>query len=456
MTNDDRRDVSDATSGKTQQEGGVVLLPPGTLVVLCGISGCGKSTFAAANFTTTQIVSSDECRAILSDDPADQSVSGRAFELLHWITDQRLRRKRTTAVDSTALSKRARRDLLKIAHSNQAHIVLICFDIPLAECLARDIARERTVGPVVIGRQYKAFTAALSDIQDEDWDRVFVLSEEEAGKVRFMAQAGSFELRDLTGPFDVIGDLHGCMSELRELLDKLGYRQGSRPAFYHPEGRKLVFLGDLGDRGPDSAEAFALVMSLVEDRVALYTPGNHCNKLMRYLQGRHVKQTHGLSMAVEQVEARDRNKPGFKDRLRRFIENAPTYLWLDNGLLVVAHAGIKADMIGKDNSAVQRMCLYGDITGQTNPDGTPMRLDWAQRYTGTAAIVYGHTPKPDPVWVNNTINIDQGCVFGGWLSALRWPECETVSVRAHAAYYTECTPQFIEEAHKSGSEAENE
>ena len=153
--------------------------------------------------------------------------------------------------------------------------------------------------------------------------------------------ANSFDLRHLNGPFDIVGDLHGCTDELWELLAKLGYRGEDGGLISHDQGRTLVFLGDLGDRGPHNAEAFALAMSWVEARLALYTPGNHCNKLMRYLQRRKVKLTHGLQSTVSQVAARDRNEPGFNERLRRFIEDAPTYLWLDAGRLVVAHGGIK-------------------------------------------------------------------------------------------------------------------
>jgi protein phosphatase len=202
----------------------------------------------------------------------------------------------------------------------------------------------------------------------------------------------------------------------------------------HHEGRKLVFLGDLSDRGPYSAAVFSLAMKAVAADGALYTPGNHCNKLMRYLQGRKVRQTHGLAETVQDVRAMDAREPGFAERLGRFIEKAPPYLWLDGGSLVVAHAGIKRHMIGDFTPSIQRMVIYGDITGAKNPDGTPVRLDWAEEYDGEAIVVYGHAPTPEPVWRNNTINIDQGCAFGGSLTALRWPERETVQVKARRAY----------------------
>ena len=248
-----------------------------------------------------------------------------------------------------------------------------------------------------------------------------------------------FDLRSERGPFDIIGDIHGCFDELQDLIGNLGYTNNGAGV---PD-RKLIFLGDINDRGPASAHTFRLVMTLVNTGRAYYTPGNHCNKLLRYLQGGRVQLAHGLAGTVDEVQRQERIEPGFANRLRTFIENAPPYLWLDKGDLVAAHAGIKKHMIGRYDERVRAMCLYGDTTGESNPDGTPVRLDWAQDYNGSASIVYGHTPMPGPYWVNNTINIDQGCVFGGWLTALRWPEREIVQVRAKRPYYDARLPPFL-------------
>ncbi len=172
-----------------------------------------------------------------------------------------------------------------------------------------------------------------------------------------------FDLRSDKGPFDIIGGIHGCLEELQELLGKLGYTDKAEGV---PD-RKLIFLGDINDRGPASALTFRLVMSLVESQRAHYTPGNHCNKLLRYLQGKRVQLAHGLAGTVEEVQQQERTEPGFTLRLRNFIESAPPYLWLDNGELVVAHAGIKKQMIGRYDERVRAMCLYGDTTGETIP-----------------------------------------------------------------------------------------
>jgi protein phosphatase len=212
----------------------------------------------------------------------------------------------------------------------------------------------------------------------------------------------------------------------------------------------LIFRGDLADRGPHNAAVLELVMDLVDAGHALYTPGNHCNMLLRYLRGKRKSLSWGLDRTVREIDERESQSPGFKERVCRFIEAAPSYLWLDSGALVVAHGGIKEEMIGKDNGRVRAMVLYGDVTGKNNPDGTPERLDWAKEYHGSAAIVYGHTPGPGPVWRNNTLNIDQGCVFGGWLSAVRWLEREVEQVRAHHAYFTERTPAFLRQVGVGG------
>jgi hypothetical protein len=255
--------------------------------------------------------------------------------------------------------------------------------------------------------------------------------------------SSSFDLRYLNGPFDVIGDLHGCVDELEELLAVLGYKIDSEDHLTHPENRTLVFLGDLNDRGPHNAEACRLAMLWVGQGSALYAPGNHCNKLKRYLEGRKVTLSQGLDVTVKEVERMERRVPGFAQAVRRFIEEAPPYLWLAGGRLVVAHGGIKDYMIGRADERIRSMVLFGDTTGEKNPDGTPVRLDWAAHYRGKSDVIYGHTPTSLPLWRNRTANIDQACVFGGWLTAARWPERDFVQVGARYAYYVERTPSFL-------------
>ncbi|AEH48908.1 bis(5'-nucleosyl)-tetraphosphatase PrpE [Parageobacillus thermoglucosidasius] len=236
---------------------------------------------------------------------------------------------------------------------------------------------------------------------------------------------------------DIIGDIHGCYAEFVTLTKRLGY-EWSMGIPVHPYGRKLGFVGDLTDRGPQSLQTVEVVCSLVERQSAYYVPGNHCNKLYRFFLGRNVQITHGLETTVAEYRALP---PGRQDMIRqKFIklyETAPLYAQLDNGRLIIAHAGIRQDYIGRTGKKVQTFVLYGDITGKTNPDGTPVRRDWAKHYNGEAWIVYGHTPVKQPRMINHTINIDTGCVFGGALTAFRYPEMETVSVPSSMPYVPE-------------------
>ncbi|NSL51447.1 bis(5'-nucleosyl)-tetraphosphatase PrpE [Calidifontibacillus erzurumensis] len=229
--------------------------------------------------------------------------------------------------------------------------------------------------------------------------------------------------------FDIIGDIHGCFQEFVELTKKLGYKWDEGFPV-HPQKRKLVFVGDLTDRGPESIKMMEMVYTLViEKNSAFYVPGNHCDKLYRFFLGRNVQIKHGLETTVaEYNNLSEKEKTKVRSHFMKLFEQAPLYLELDDGKLVVAHAGIRQDYIGKTGNKVKTFVLYGDITGETNPDGTPVRRDWAKHYKGDAWIVYGHTPVEKPRQINKTWNIDTGCVFGGMLTALRYPEMETVSV----------------------------
>jgi hypothetical protein len=251
------------------------------------------------------------------------------------------------------------------------------------------------------------------------------------------------DLRGDMGPFDIFGDVHGCVDELVELMSALGYRVTLDGGGDHrtaevtpPRGRRAIFVGDLVDRGPRSPDALRIVMSMAERSEGLCVPGNHDNKFIRWLQGRDVKPTHGLDLTIAQMSAEPLK---FRARVLAFLEGLPSHLWLDAGRLVVAHAGIKEEMIGRSSNEVRRFCLYGDTDG-TDDQGLPIRYHWAAHYRGSAAIVYGHTPVASAEWFNNTLCIDTGCCFGGRLTALRWPEREIVSVPARTPYATRRRP----------------
>ena len=229
--------------------------------------------------------------------------------------------------------------------------------------------------------------------------------------------------------FDIVGDIHGCYDEFLNLIDKLGYLMNTGIPI-HPDGRNLVFVGDTMDRGPDSIKMLNLVFKLQKATTLIYSPGNHCNKLYRFAKGNQVQLSHGLETTVAELNALTKDeRKSFLTTYRNFYEGLPLYHTLNDGNLIITHAGIREEMIGATPSEKMRVfVLYGDITGKKLPDGRPLRRDWAKHYKGDPFIVYGHTPVPEVRFVNNTANVDTGCVFGGKLTALRYPEMEIISV----------------------------
>ncbi|SHM41248.1 bis(5'-nucleosyl)-tetraphosphatase PrpE [Gracilibacillus kekensis] len=228
---------------------------------------------------------------------------------------------------------------------------------------------------------------------------------------------------------DIIGDIHGCFQELKELLVKLGYHHQD-DLMYHPENRQLAFVGDLTDRGPQSLDVIRFVYHLViERRIGFYVPGNHCDKLYRYFLGNNVKQQHGLETTVAEYQQLSKQEQlEIKEKMITLYENAPLYQVFNELDTVMAHAGIPEKYIGRNDKKVKTFVLYGDITGEKLADGRPVRRDWAQHYQGEQWIVYGHTPVMHPRFVNKTVNIDTGCVFGNQLTAFRLPEEEIITV----------------------------
>ena len=415
-----------------------IKVPELGLVVLCGASGSGKSTFAGRHFSATEVVSSDQCRALVGDDERDQSVTGPAFELLHTIVDKRLALGRLTVVDATNIKPEDRKPLLELARRWDVLCTAIVFDVPLDLCYERNNSRQDRQTPQhAIKRQHGALRRNNKRLRKERFNRVFTLgSAAELDSVTVVRTKSWNDRRHDTGPFDVIGDIHGCHDELMRLLGKLGYDTAAEPVT-HPQGRRAVFLGDLVDRGPGVAEVLDVAMSMVAAGSALCILGNHENKLSRALAGRNVQVTHGLAESLEQLERRG---PDFTKQVGEFIDGLVSHYLLDGGRLVVAHAGLPERYHGRASGRVRSIALYGDTDGETDDYGLPIRYQWAEDYRGEAAVVYGHTPVPVAEWVNNTICVDTGAVFGGELTALRWPERELVSVSAGREYYEPIRP----------------
>jgi protein phosphatase len=387
------------------------------------------------------VVSSDACRAAICDDEADQTATPDAFALLHFTVERRLARRRLTVVDATNVQEEARRSLLALARQHHVAPVAIVLDLPENVCVERNRGRPRDVGPQVVAGHRRALRASLRGLREEGFRHVHILSTPgQVERVRVERRPLRCDRRADRGPFDVVGDVHGCRDELLALLAELGYaiEPGELPVARHPQGRRLVFLGDLVDRGPDTPGVLRLVMGSVRAGTALAVPGNHDVKLVRKLRGADVRLGHGLAESLAQLE---REPPGFLPVVADFLDSLVCHYVLDGGALVVAHAGMKEQLQGRDSGEVRRFALWGDTTGEVDERGLPVRLDWAADYRGKALVVYGHTPVERAEWMNGTICLDTGCVFGGRLSALRYPERELAFVPATAVHYAPPRPE---------------
>ncbi|MHB1874663.1 MAG: polynucleotide kinase-phosphatase [Streptosporangiaceae bacterium] len=418
-------------------------IPELSLVVLVGATGSGKSTFARMHFRPTEVLSSDTCRGMVADDENDQAATPAAFEVLNFIAARRLAGGRLTVVDATNVQPDARKQLVALAREHDVLPVAIVLDLPESVCLERNAANPARGYPAqVIRRQHDQLRRGLRSLAREGFRTVHVLrGADEIATARIVRTRLFNDLRHETGPFDVIGDVHGCRAELEALLAGLGYQirrddAGRAVGASHP-GRRAIFAGDLVDRGPDSPGVLRLVMGMVGDGDALCVQGNHESKLVRALRGGKVQVSHGLAESLAQLDA---EPPEFRAAALAFMDSLISHYVLDGGNLVVAHAGLVERFHGRTSRRVREFCLYGQTTGETDEYGLPVRYPWAADYRGTAMVLYGHTPVPAPEWINNTMCLDTGCVFGGRLTALRYPEREVASVPAARVYYEPARP----------------
>ncbi len=391
------------------------------------------------------MLSSDFYRALVSDDENNLTATKDAFEVLNFITAKRLAAGKLAVVDATNVQVEARRPLIELARKYHVFATAIVFDLPPRTCLAWNRFRtDRTVRPAVIRTQIRQMRESLRRLKSEGFRNVYVLSsaEEIDGSKVDRRRLWVDQTRD-HGPFDIIGDVHGCSAELVQLLGKVGYEvrpQSSlqkEPIVTTPVGRRAIFLGDLVDRGPDIPGVLRIVMGMVASGSAICVPGNHDVKLARKLRGSDSHITHGLAESLKQLEA---ESDDFKQKVAEFLDRLVSHYVLDDGKLVVAHAGLLEEYQGRASKQVRDFALYGETTGETDEFGLPVRWKWAENYRGKATVVYGHTPVLKPEWINNTVNIDTGCVFGGRLTALRYPEMELVSVTAAKTYYESIKP----------------
>jgi protein phosphatase len=421
----------------------MISIPELSLIVLMGASGSGKSSFARKHFKPTEVISSDFCRGLVSDDENDQNTTKLAFELLHTIAAKRLELGRITVIDATNTQPEGRKTLIALAKEYHVVPVAIVFDLPEAVCHERNRQRpDRNIPGGAVHRQIEQLRRSARWLQKEGFRYVHTFRDPaELDNVTIERQPLWTNRGNETGPFDIVGDLHGCCDELELLLEKLGYQFRDEPGsgtysrtYFHPEGRMAVFLGDLVDRGPRILDTVQLAYKMVKAGSGLCLPGNHDNKLVRKLKGRDVQIT-GMEKTLAEIQTlQDSEQRGIIPELSEFLDGLVSHYVLDGGKLVVAHAGMKENMQGRASGKVRDFALYGETTGETDEFGLLVRYNWALEYRGKARVVYGHTPVVQPEWLNNTINVDTGCVFGGNLTALRYPELELVSVPAARVY----------------------
>lgn len=414
-------------------------IPELALVSMVGVSGSGKSTFARAHFKSTEILSSDHYRGVVSDDETDQSASGDAFDALYYLLGKRLARAKLTVVDATNVRFEDRKKLLEHARKFHCFAVAIVVDTPERICHERNATRpDRQFGPQVIHHQHAELRRSIRNLEREGFRYVHIVKPED--EIEIVRTPAWNNKKHEAGPFDIIGDVHGCAPELRQLLATLGYERAviadaetpwGDELWRHPQGRRVIFVGDLVDRGPAILDAVRIVRNMLREGAAFCVAGNHDVKLVRWLRGKKLQIKHGLQRSIDEIEPLD---AADRARLASFLDSLLSHYVFDGGKLVVAHAGLREEMHGRTSGGVREFCLYGETTGETDEFGLPVRYNWAAEYRGRAMVVYGHTPVPEPQWVNNTANIDTGAVFGGALTALRYPEREFVSVPAAQVY----------------------
>lgn len=413
----------------------ILRIPPGAIVVTVGSAGSGKTTWAKRNFPPEHVLSLDDCRRMLVGNETEYDVTNEAFELLTLALEGRARRRITTLVDGTFVHADARARVLEVAKQFGCPTVAVCFRIPAELAQFRSRSGNRLIGTKLLRRQVAQVDQFAQSYQSERWDQVVFFGDQDTDllpAVRYTLP----EPLPHTGPFDVIGDVHGCFDELERLLDALGYLPADGDDVrVHPEGRIAVFVGDYADRGPDSVSVFRRVMAMHRAGTALGVPGNHCAKLLRHLEGKHVEISHGLGTTLAELETAT---PAFREQVRAFLASLPQALVLAAGKLVVFHAALTRDRVGYVDQATWAQTTFGVVRG-TDENGFPIRdTSWTQTWSmgeQEPIAIYGHTPVRAPLRSFNTINIDGGCVFGGYLAAYRWPERTMTYVGAAKIYY---------------------
>ncbi|MFC4100785.1 polynucleotide kinase-phosphatase [Paenibacillus xanthanilyticus] len=438
-----------------------IRLPHAGIVLLVGPSNSGKTTLLArlvreGALLATETVSSDQFRMLVGDDEfidwrgrpkleadvlyaAYQLVSEQAFAALENVLEMRCRFGKLTVVDATHLYPDDRNNYIEIARRHHVPVMALALDVPEETLLARDAWREHPRGRQRVKQQAQLFKRALRSLKSEAFDASYIVKDAALADIRIERKRNPLQL-ELGAGIDIIGDIHGCFDEMMALVGKLGYGLSEDGLYRHPDGRKLVSVGDVMSRGPKSMEAMNFWETHVRAGLAFMVDSNHGWKIARYLDGRDVTLNHGDEKLAEEL-ARYEAEQGeaaaeWKRRMRDFLLAAPSHLvFAREGVrhVVVAHAGIRDEFIGKQSKRIQDFCRFGDTEG-TDAQGKPIRKEWHTGHRSGELIVWGHDVRPRPETAGLTINIDQGVVFGGELTAFRYPERRFASVQAARDY----------------------
>lgn len=436
-------------------------LPYAGIVLLVGPSNSGKSTWLRRlieneTIRPSEVVSSDDYRKLVGDvehidwkghpsDEADslyeayQDISTEAFTLMTSLIEARARLNKLTIIDATHLYASDRKKYIELARRLHQPVYALVLDVEQHTLLERDQQRNFPRGGRRVKQQVQVFNREKRSMKREGFDQVHVIANvDEVDLTRQMNNRLHLSTDD---GIDVIGDIHGCFDELIELLERLGYIQNDEGLYVHPEGRTFLSLGDIMSRGPKSLDTILFFIQHVEAGVAKMIDSNHGWKVLRWLEGRNVTMKHGDEIFVEELHAfEEENGAELTEALRismkRLLKNAPSHYVLtkhDIPTAVCVHAGIRDEFIGKSSRDISDFCRYGDNDGFDDL-GKPIRKDWTLHHRSKMLVIWGHDPRPRPLRLNQTINIDQGVVFGGSLTAFRYPEQTFVQVEANRDY----------------------
>ncbi len=438
-----------------------VYVPYAGIILCVGPSNSGKTTLLQSWIQTQQVkssevVSSDDYRERVGDlrfldwknRPRDEASSlmeqyriqsTEAFQTMDAIIESRCRLNKLTIVDATHLHPSDRERYRNIARSHHLPILTLVFHTKEATLLLRDSERDEPRGKKRVKQQLQTFKQQLRLLKKERYARSYSIYEDET--VRLIRPVTSPIELDVGKGLDIVGDIHGCFDEFLILLHKLGYQQNTAGFYIHPEGRKILSLGDIMSRGPKSLQTLQFFYNHIQAGLAYMVDSNHGWKIARWLDGKQVQLTHGDDKVEQEFLAYEHahgveKAAKLKEQLKDLLLKAPShYVLKKNGVAtaVCVHAGIRDEWIGKQSHEISDIARYGETDGFDDAH-KPIRKDWTVHHKTNPLIIWGHDPRKKAMTVNGTLNIDQGAVFGGELTAFRYPERDLLSVDVETDY----------------------